>query len=56
MSRITEAGCDRYGFLADLDTAERRWVECNARDLYEVETTLATIDAKSTDAESPRTP
>jgi len=46
----------RYAFLADLDAAERRWVECNARDLYEVETTLARIDAKSTDVDSSTTP
>ena len=45
MRRVTEAECARLGFLADLDAAERRWVECNARDLYEVETTLATFDA-----------
>lgn len=46
----------RYAFLADLDAAERRWVGCNARDLYEVEMTLAMIDAKSTDVDSSTTP
>ena len=33
----------RYAFLADLDASERRWAECNERDLYEVETELAVI-------------
>lgn len=33
----------RYAFLADLDPSERRWAECNERDLYEVETELAVI-------------
>jgi hypothetical protein len=32
----------RYAFIAELDTDER-WVECNERDLYEVEKALETI-------------
>jgi hypothetical protein len=36
----------RYAFLTDLDASERRWAECNVRDLYEVESTLAVIGAK----------
>jgi hypothetical protein len=35
----------RYGFLEELDADERRWVECNERDLYEVEQALASIEA-----------
>lgn len=31
----------RYGFIAELDSDELRWVDCNERDLYEVETALA---------------
>lgn len=34
----------RYVFLADLDADELRWVECNERDFYEVETALANIE------------
>ncbi|AXE38346.1 hypothetical protein JS278_01166 [Acidipropionibacterium virtanenii] len=34
----------RYAFLADLDTDERRWVQCNGGDRYEVETTLTTVE------------
>ena len=37
----------RYAFLADLDARERRWVEGNERDLYEVETNLAEIERKT---------
>ena len=33
----------RYGFLAELNADERRWAECNERDRYEVEQTLASI-------------
>lgn len=33
----------RYAFLTDLDTDERRWADCNERDLYEVETALTNI-------------
>lgn len=33
----------RYAFVAELDPHERRWVECNERDLYAVETELSTI-------------
>lgn len=36
----------RYAFLADLSARERRWAECNERDLYEVETTLAEIEPR----------
>lgn len=36
----------RYAFLADLNARERRWAECNERDLYEVETTLAEIEPR----------
>lgn len=35
----------RYAFLTSLDASERRWAECNERDLYEVESTLAAIGA-----------
>jgi predicted nucleotidyltransferase component of viral defense system len=35
----------RYGFLADLDIDERRWADCNERDLYEVELALAPIES-----------
>lgn len=34
---------DRYAYLAHLDTDERRWVECNERDLFDVETALASF-------------
>ena len=37
----------RYAFLADLDARERRWVEGNERDIYEVETNLAEIERKT---------
>lgn len=30
----------RYAFIADFDEDERRWVECNERDLYQVDSTL----------------
>lgn len=40
----------RYAFLADLDVEERRWAECNERDLYEVETALADIQPGAMDA------
>ncbi len=40
----------RYAFLADLDDEERRWAECNERDLYDVETALAEIEPGVTDA------
>ncbi|MDP4014565.1 MAG: nucleotidyl transferase AbiEii/AbiGii toxin family protein [Candidatus Nanopelagicales bacterium] len=33
----------RYAFIADLDATERRWVECNERDRYEVESALASV-------------
>ena len=33
----------RYAFLAELTVDERRWVECNLRDLHEVESTLASF-------------
>ena len=39
----------RYAFLADLDDRERRWAECNQRDLYEIETALAEIERRGTD-------
>lgn len=34
----------RYAFIAALDAEERRWIECNERDLHEVEVALATIE------------
>jgi len=34
----------RYAFIAELGADERRWVECNECDLYEVETALANIE------------
>ena len=34
----------RYAFIADMDADERRWVECNERDLFEVEIALANIE------------
>lgn len=37
----------RYAFIADLGQDERRWVECNERDLFEVETALANIAPES---------
>jgi len=38
----------RYAFVARLDADERRWIECNERDLYEVHTALASMtDAAS---------
>lgn len=33
----------RYAFIAELNTDERRWVQCNERDRYEVETALASF-------------
>ena len=33
----------RYAYLADLDAVERRWVQCNERDRYEIDTALAQI-------------
>jgi hypothetical protein len=33
----------RYAFIAQLDVDERRWAECNERDLYEVNTALASF-------------
>lgn len=33
----------RYAFLAELTADERRWVECNLRDLHEVESKLASF-------------
>lgn len=33
----------RYAFIAELDADERRWVECNQRDLYDVDTALASF-------------
>lgn len=33
----------RYAFIAEFDVDERRWVECNERDLYAVDTALADI-------------
>lgn len=37
----------RYAFLADLDADECRWALCNARDLHEVTTALASIRASA---------
>lgn len=37
--------CSRYAFLAHLDADERRWAQCNERDLHEVETALASLRA-----------
>ena len=34
----------RYAFIAELGADERRWIECNERDLYEVEAALANLD------------
>lgn len=34
---------NRYAFIAELDADERRWVECNERHRYEVETALASF-------------
>lgn len=34
----------RYAFIANLTADEQRWIECNERDLYEVETALANIE------------
>ena len=36
----------RYAFLTELDASEHRWAECNERDLYEVESTLAAFGVK----------
>lgn len=33
----------RYAFLAELTSDERRWVQCNERERYEVETALASL-------------
>jgi predicted nucleotidyltransferase component of viral defense system len=35
----------RYAFLTHLDADERRWAQCNERDLHEVETALASFRA-----------
>ncbi|MFT3877518.1 MAG: nucleotidyl transferase AbiEii/AbiGii toxin family protein [Propioniciclava sp.] len=40
----------RFAFLAGLDASEHRWVECNERDLYEVERELAEIGRRNPDA------
>jgi len=34
----------RYAFIPELDANERRWVDCNERDRYEVHTALASFD------------
>ena len=36
---------DRYDFLNHLEADERRWLDCNERHLYEVETALASFPA-----------
>jgi predicted nucleotidyltransferase component of viral defense system len=41
----------RYAFIADLDVDERRWAECNERDLHEVETILASFRSRDVDRE-----
>jgi predicted nucleotidyltransferase component of viral defense system len=38
----------RYAFVARLDADERRWIECNERDLYEVHTALASMTDAAT--------
>ena len=35
----------RFGFLRALDADERRWIECNERDRYQVEKVLSSIEA-----------
>ena len=34
----------RYAFIAELGADEQRWIGCNERDRYEVETALANLD------------
>lgn len=34
----------RYAFIAQLDTDEQRWAQCNEKDLYEVNTALASFE------------
>lgn len=33
----------RFAFIAELDADERRWIECNERDRYEVEQALGSF-------------
>jgi len=35
----------RYGFISRLDADERHWAQCNERDLYQVQTALASLRA-----------
>lgn len=35
--------CSRYAFIGQLDADERRWVNCNERDRYEVDKALASF-------------
>ena len=38
----------RYAFIAQLDGDEQRWAECNEKDLYEVNTALASFQHAGT--------